>query len=419
MATDIHNSQNSVVNTESPKKPEAPLTETINGRTYTIDHRIFYSKGKRARSSMLYLRASIDGNQRWINLRTSEPDKAVGVALAKIGDLPPGNESKVDDSEANFGQFLAAFKALGTLTSKTFRDYRNKILRIVAWTQGIESPNVTRGALRKTWEQQVEAVKLSAITDLDLRAWRERQQSLCLRDSVDRLSPNTPNGQVAAWWAVFRESSVWAQFGLESFPGIWMKKLKVEKATFRVLVPLQYLIDKAKTELKEQDPDCYDLFLLAVALGLRLKEAEMLLWTAFRFDLELLRLKASALYAYKTYRSEGDVKIYSQNVLDHFRLRYEKRTSDFVLKSDRPAGADKNYNYYRCEPTIDRLKVWLRSNGVECDKPIHYLRGAGGNQVRIDNDIFAAQCFLRHASVQTTIKFYSEVDTSYSTTLEF
>ncbi|MBD5781664.1 hypothetical protein IEN85_19340 [Pelagicoccus sp. NFK12] len=269
------------------------------------------------------------------------------------------------------------------------------------------------------YEQEAGAVRLSAIQEQDLMAWRERQVELCRRDSKDRLSPRTANGSIAAWWAVFGKSSLWSQFGLTWFPGLDLRKLPTKKVRFRVLVPLQKLIDKANLELKELDPDCYDLFLLAVALGLRRKEAEMLLWSAFCFDREILDLKASTLYGYKTYDSEGEVKIYSDKVLGHFRSRYENRTSDFVLNSDRPTGEDKNYSYYRCEPTSDRLAAWLRSHGVVCAKPIQYLRGAGGNQVRIDNDIFAAKCFLRHSQIQTTIEFYSEVDTSYSTTLSF
>ncbi|MDQ8201500.1 hypothetical protein QEH54_00680 [Pelagicoccus sp. SDUM812003] len=341
------------------------------------------------------------------------------AAREKIrGGLPLEGE-EVDFSQATVAQFLAAFKALGILPPKTYRDYRNKVLRVVAWIKGIEIPSVTTGPRRKAFERKVGAVRLSTIKEQDLMAWRERQVELCRRDSEKRQSPRSPNGLIAAWWAVFRKSSLWDLFGLSSFPGLDLKKLKTKKVVFRTLVPLQGLIDKANQELKEQDPDCYDLFLLATALGLRLKEADMLLWSAFDFDRKILSLRASVLYGYKSYQSEGDVKIYNDKVLAHFRSRFENRIGDFVLPSDRPAGEDKETTYYRCEPTADRLKAWLRSHGVVYEKPIHYLRGAGGNQVRIDNDIFAAQCFLRHASVQTTIEFYSEVDTSYSTTLEF
>ncbi|WP_309005963.1 hypothetical protein [Pelagicoccus sp. SDUM812005] len=362
---------------------------------------------------------SVGGKQRWINLKTSDPDLAVLAARKKLLVGPSLKVEDVDFSPATVAQYLAAFKALGTLPPKTYRDYRNRVLRVVAWIKGIEVPIATRGPRRIAFEREVGAVRLLMIKERDLMAWRERQVELCRRDAKDRLSPRTANGSIAAWWAVFRKSSLWPLFGLTSFPGLGMKKLSAKKVIFRTLVPLQGLIDKAKQELREQDPDCYDLFLLATALGLRLKEADMLLWSAFNFDRKILDLKASVLYGYKSYQSEGEVKIYSDKVLDHFRSRFENRAGDFVLKSERPAGEDKDTTYYRCEPTSDRLKAWLRSHGVVCDKPIHYLRGTGGNQVRIDNDIFAAQCFLRHASVQTTIEFYSEVDTSYSTTLEF
>ena len=39
--------------------------------------------------------------------------------------------------------------------------------------------------------------------------------------------------------------------------------------------------------------------------------------------------------------------IHHPRVLEHFRTRFEKRTSGLVLESDRPAEADRNYNYYR------------------------------------------------------------------------
>lgn len=399
--------------------PKGQLTITFAGRSYTIAMRTYYQKGGLSHSSNLYLRHSIKGKQSWINLGTDDPELAKVNAAEKLLEIEATGGVGLLDGKVTIGHYLKAYKTLGVVSKETCRDYRNKVLKTVGWIIGMPAPNVTRGPRRKAWEAEVSKVKISQLSDADLELWREEQVGLCRRDNAERKSPRTPNGQIAAWRAVFKKSSLWQQFGLTGIPGLKLKKLRAKKVVFKVLVPLQNLIDLANAELKDQDPDCYDLFLLAAALGLRLKEADRLMWSAFRFDTKTLNLTASVLYGYKSYSSEGEVAIYSPVVLEHFRKRFDKRTSDFVIESDRPAGEEKDYNYYRCEPVANRLKAWLKSKGVVCGKPIHYLRGAGGNQVRIDNDIFAAKCFLRHADIQTTIEYYSEVDLTYRTSLKF
>lgn len=404
---------------KSNQGSQDPIRVSVDGRTYSLAPRAYYSKGTKRWTNCLYLRLSYSGKQRWVKLGTADPETAKAVANQAIYDLQATKVTAVDRHEATIGQYLAAYRSLGLVAASTYRDYRNKVLHLVSSIVGIQPPHTTRGPRRRRWEIEVGAVKSSCLKDCDFEIWKERQIQICKRDSRCRKSPRTPNGQIAAWRAVFRESSLWRLFGIGTMPGLKIKKLRVKKVVFKLLKPNQSLIELAKSDLKSQDPDCYDLFLLAMACGLRLKEADLLLWSAFDFEREILTVEANTLYGLKTYYSEGEVRISNSEVLDYLKQRYEQRTDVFVLNSDRPAGARKNYNSYRCEPTIVRLRRWLRDKGIKCGKPIHYLRGAGGNQIRIDNDIFAAKSFLRHAQLQTTIEYYCEVDTNYKSSLKF
>ena len=50
--------------------------------------------------------------------------------------------------------------------------------------------------------------------------------------------------------------------------------------------------------------------------------------------------------------------------------------------------------------------MWLRSKGVTSPKPIHDLRKLSGSLMYSANDIYAAQRFLGHSDIRTTIGSY-------------
>src|SRR5208282_2824833 len=82
--------------------------------------------------------------------------------------------------------------------------------------------------------------------------------------------------------------------------------------------------------------------------------------------------------------------------------------SPFVIASDRPPRTNSERPYYRCDPVLDRLNVWLRSKGIAANKPLHELRREIGALIATEHGIYAASRFLRHSDITTTARHYAD-----------
>jgi integrase len=79
-----------------------------------------------------------------------------------------------------------------------------------------------------------------------------------------------------------------------------------------------------------------------------------------------------------------------------------------VIPSDRPPKTVTRGDYYRCESHFDRLNAWLRSKGVNTQKPLHTLRKEYGSLINNVHGIHAASKALRHADISVTNNFYTD-----------
>jgi hypothetical protein len=57
---------------------------------------------------------------------------------------------------------------------------------------------------------------------------------------------------------------------------------------YRSNIDVQKLITAAKVELSEAEPECFKIFLLAVMVGLRRREIDLLEWSSFRWDFGMI-----------------------------------------------------------------------------------------------------------------------------------
>jgi hypothetical protein len=64
-----------------------------------------------------------------------------------------------------------------------------------------------------------------------------------------------------------------------------------------------------------------------------------------------------------------------------FREYHNKAKGTFVIPSDRIAKTFTRGDYYRCESHFDSLNAWLRSKGVNTQKPLHSLRKEYGSLI--------------------------------------
>jgi integrase len=95
-------------------------------------------------------------------------------------------------------------------------------------------------------------------------------------------------------------------------------------------------------------------------------------------------------------------------VMSIFREYHNKAKGTFVIPSDRIPKTVTRGDYYRCESHFDSLNAWLRSKGVNTQKPLYTLRKEYGSLVNKAHGIHAASKALRHADISVTNNFYTD-----------
>jgi integrase len=141
-------------------------------------------------------------------------------------------------------------------------------------------------------------------------------------------------------------------------------------------------------------------------LGLRRREADLLEWQSLDFAAGTLRIVPTRWYRLKTNESAAVLPV-EPEILALFRGWRAKTTSEFVIESPRPPKSVP-YQWYRCQETFDGLLGWLRSKGVQGQKPFHQLRKLFGSAMAEAHGIHVASASLRHADLSTTTQFYSD-----------
>jgi hypothetical protein len=78
------------------------------------------------------------------------------------------------------------------------------------------------------------------------------------------------------------------------------------------------LIETAKEELTEENPELYKIFLLGVMSGLRRAEIDALPWSAFLWDQNIIRIEATEFFRPKSEDSRGNVQV-DPELMETFR----------------------------------------------------------------------------------------------------
>jgi integrase len=167
------------------------------------------------------------------------------------------------------------------------------------------------------------------------------------------------------------------------------------------------LIKQANRELGTSDPAAYMIFLLAVTAGLRRKEIDLLEWPSFRFKENAIRVEPTQFFHPKSQDSSGEIQTDPQ-IMAIFRKYHVKAKGNFVIPSGKPPKTVSRGDYYRCESHFDALNAWLRSKGVNTQKPLHTLRKEYGSLINKAHGIHAASKALRHADINVTNNFYTD-----------
>jgi len=184
--------------------------------------------------------------------------------------------------------------------------------------------------------------------------------------------------------------------------------VKIERLDSRYFATfdLAELIQSARDDLAETDQEAFKVLLLSAMVGLRRKEIDLLPWSAFHWDLNIIRIEHTQHFSPKTDDSAADVAVDPElmTVFRGYRARAPK--TEFVIASENAPRPGVLYGFYRCEKVFERLTSWLREHGIRSDKPIHELRKAFGSLICQKAGIHQASRALRHSDIRTTSAVY-------------
>lgn len=311
------------------------------------------------------------------------------------------------------GEFIAEVKAKADGNAKTIEGYCRSLRKIVADIHGLadtmEKFDFHTGGYQR-WLEKVHAVKLAAITPEKIQAWK---RSFLSKAGTDTLSQ--------------RQSKVSVNSFLRQARSLFSPKL-IRHLNVRLPTPLPFagvefeprqslkyhsgfdvlaLIDAARDSLSEKQPELFKIFLLGVMVGLRRKEIDLLEWSSFRWESDVIRIGPTRYFQPKSEDSIGDVQV-DPELTEIFRGYRARATGPFVLESARAPKPGVTYEHYRCQDNFERLTKWLREQGVDANKPLHTLRKEYGSQICATHGIHAASRALRHADIGITNQFYTD-----------
>lgn len=160
---------------------------------------------------------------------------------------------------------------------------------------------------------------------------------------------------------------------------------------YRSKIDPRALLRDARESLRVEDPEAYRVVLLALGAGLRRSEIENLRWHSIDRAAGRIWVEASGTWRPKTTDSEGGVDV------------------DPGLLSELAAGLPGGPGELVVLPGAAEVAVqWLRSRGVDSNKPLHTLRKEFGSIVAHSADLLTASRQLRHSSLAVTAGVYVE-----------
>jgi integrase len=316
-------------------------------------------------------------------------------------------------SNLTVGQFISLAQSVAGVKRSTLYGYIKSLRKIVSNCFSLDTGKAKYDphSGNRLWLGRVHAVKLERLTPQRVQAWK---RSFLARAKADPLSQRS--AKVTVNTSLRQARSLFSKKILKHLQGINLpdplpfSQVEFEprqSLKYRTAFDVQTLIAKARDQLAQSDPEAFKVFLLAVMVGLRRKEIDLLEWNSFLWDIGVVRIQSTEYFDAKTEDSLADVAVDGE-LLELFRGYQARATSAFVIESLDQLRPGANYLFYRCQKVFDRLICWLRENGLVSKKPLHTLRKEFGCRVNELYGIHAASRALRHSSVTVTDQYYTD-----------
>src|SRR5258708_1907235 len=380
--------------------------------------------GQRRLTKEWYARVQFQGKRAFFQLGT--PNRAAAAAKARdiflfltVNGWPltlarykarSQSAPAADTSEIRVGPFLDAVFSVCTNRS-TIEGYAIAFRKVVADLFGLATDPAKfdyQSGGRDEWLAKIHGIRLSEITPAKIQEWK---QSFLAAAGDDPLALR--RARISVDTLLRRSRSLFSAKVLRQLPLSLPSPLPFDGVEFEPRQSMKYrsnfnvldLIKLANKELRPSDPPVYMIFLLGVAAGLRRKEIDLLEWSAFRFKENAIRVEPTQFFHPKSQDSIAEIQVDTE-VMSIFREYHNKAKGTFVIPSDRIPKTVTRGDYYRCESHFASLNTWLRSKGVNTQKPLHTLRKEYGSLINKAHGIHAASKTLRHADISFTNNCY-------------
>ena len=362
------------------------------------------------------------GRRRKLSLSTSNIEAAASRARDMYRLLKANGWEAVDakfrspmggkTTDCTLGDYIARAQATADIKPRTLEVYSRSVRKIASDLLKLANDNSRydyRKGGRAAWLEKVDTLKLSWLTPNRIAAWKKDFLSRAEQDPVSqrraRISANHFLRSGRSLFSAKIRRHIDLPFpdplpfnGIEFDPKPDMK--------FFSTFDLGEIIQAAREELADSDPEAFKVLLLSGMAGLRRKEIDLLPWSAFRWNEGVIRVEHTRFFNPKRPDSAADVAI-DPELLALFRgYRARSRSEDFVIESSLEPRMDVIYNHYRCEELFRRLSGWLREHGIKSAKPIHELRKAFGSAICQWAGIHQASRSLRHSDIRVTSAVY-------------
>jgi integrase len=332
-----------------------------------------------------------------------------------LAELKPRSPKKKVVTVGDFIELIA--KHPGDARPATFTQYLRCLRRLAADIAGVDRDGVGKfdhyNGLSDAWRAKVDSVKMSVLTPGSIRLW----MSACLAGDLDpvelqrrKITVNAVVVKVKALWSPRRLKLIPDDEVREEVAGlnptVGVDLFDEPDLSYRAKFDPATLLADAQTELATRST-LWMAFALLLFGGLRRRELDTLLWSSVDTKRGIINVEPNPHFQPKSATSIRQINVPPelQTLLHQWRASDPK--ARFVIPSTKlaPKATEREY---RCQRVFDELIVWLRSKGVEGNKPIHTLRKAAGNLVNEHFGLLAASRFLGHSDTRITGRFYAD-----------
>ena len=371
-----------------------------------------------------HLQLTFKGRRLSFSLHTGNKEAAARMATAIYKDLATiGMEATLAKNRpqpekpptqiATVGAWIEAAGKVFAGSPATFGSYA-RCLRLIVGDilQTTKSRKRFSRAKGNAYRDAINSASLDVLTAEAIQKWRIRFVSKAGSNPADqrtaKISCNSILRQAGALFSKKLLRFVDVAMLPSPAPFTGCEKYPRESMRYHSRVDAAALLQKAQEELADTDQEVFKVLLLGVGIGLRRSEIDRLLWRQVDLNSGVIRIETTEAGSLKSEDSAGEVEM-DEVLRSLFQGYFARASSDFVIEVQGGQWGIRDWGrQYRCGPIFKRTLAWLRSNGLDVQKPIHTLRKEAGSLISTKSGIHAASRFLRHADIQVTAMHYAD-----------